>query len=90
MMMLLFSILSILSIGAIYVPLDEKHPNERIEFILRDTSSKVLIVSDESLQRAQNLEKDCIILNISNNICSASSLIEVVFSVQFSRILPSL
>jgi len=62
----MFSILSILSIGAIYVPLDEKHPNERIEFILRDTSSKVLIVSDESLQRAQNLEKDCIILNISN------------------------
>ena len=74
----LFNILSILSIGAIYVPLENKLPNERIELILDDTSSKVLIVSDETYGRAKNLSSDALILNISDileeEIGSKSSL----------------
>ena len=66
----MFSILAILSIGGVYVPLDDAHPNERISFILDDTGSKVLIVSDETYTRANDLingkNNDITILNISD------------------------
>ena len=61
----MFSILGILSIGAVYVPLDDKLPDERIRFILDDTDVSVVIVSDETYERALNLSEG-IILNISN------------------------
>ncbi|WP_295615979.1 AMP-binding protein [uncultured Methanobrevibacter sp.] len=73
-----FNILSILSVGAIYVPLDFNLPDERIEFILEDTGSKVLIVTDETYERAKNLSGKAIILNASDilkeNIGEASHL----------------
>ena len=62
----MFSTLAILSIGAIFVPLDDGHPDDRIEYILKDTQSKVIIVSDETLQRTKELENDAIIVNISD------------------------
>ena len=62
----MFNILAILSIGAIYVPLDTKLPDERIQFILEDTESKVIIVSDGTYDRAKSLDEDFILLNISD------------------------
>ncbi|WP_407432460.1 amino acid adenylation domain-containing protein, partial [Methanobrevibacter sp.] len=62
----MFSVLGILSAGAVYVPLDDAHPDERIEFILNDTESKVLIVSDETYDRAKDLLVDVTLLNISD------------------------
>ncbi|MBQ2613108.1 MAG: amino acid adenylation domain-containing protein, partial [Methanobrevibacter sp.] len=80
----LFSILGIMSAGGVYVPLDDAHPDERIEFILKDTQSKVIIVSDETYERAKNLiSEDTILLNISDifkeDIGSLSSL-PVIFN----------
>lgn len=60
----MFSVLGVLSAGAVYVPLDEKHPDDRVKFILEDTSSKVIIASDETYERAKELS-DATILNIS-------------------------
>ena len=63
----MFSVLGILSIGAVYVPLDETLPDERIEFILKDTNSKAIIVDDNTYKRAKQLTEDSIIiLNISD------------------------
>ena len=62
----MFSVLAILSIGGIYVPLDDTHPDERIQFILEDADAKFVIVSDETIDRAQDLAKDSILLNISD------------------------
>ncbi|WP_458405069.1 amino acid adenylation domain-containing protein [Methanobrevibacter sp.] len=62
------SILGIISMGAVYVPLDDAHPDDRIEFILKDTESKVVIASDETYERAEDLTDDAIILNISDII----------------------
>ena len=64
----MFSILSIMSMGAVYVPLDDAHPDERIKFILEDTKSKVLMVCDETYSRAVNLinDDDVVLLNISD------------------------
>ena len=62
----MLSILGIISLGAVYVPLDDAHPDERIQFIIGDTKSKVVIVSDETYERAETLTDDSVLLNISN------------------------
>ena len=62
----LLSILGIISMGAVYVPLDDAHPDDRIQFILEDTKSKVVIVSDETYERAKIIADDAALLNISD------------------------
>ncbi|WP_296891277.1 AMP-binding protein, partial [uncultured Methanobrevibacter sp.] len=63
----MFSVLGVLSIGAVYVPLDDNLPDNRIEFMIKDTDSKVVIVSDKTYGRANNLlNDDVVLLNISN------------------------
>ncbi len=62
----IFCVLGIMSIGGIYVPLDDKLPDERIEFMMKDAQSRVLIVNDETYERALGLENEFIILNISD------------------------
>ncbi|WP_295616213.1 D-alanine--poly(phosphoribitol) ligase subunit DltA [uncultured Methanobrevibacter sp.] len=58
--------LGILSVGAIYVPLDDIHPDERLKFILNDIDSRVLIVTDDTYERAKALSDDLILINVSN------------------------
>ena len=63
----MFCILGILSCGSVYVPLDDEYPNERITFMLKDTRSKVIIVIDETYERAKELAgEEITLLNISN------------------------
>ena len=63
----MFSTLAILSVGAAYVPLDDALPDERLEFILKDTGVNVLIVSDSTYARSCDLiNGDVILLNISD------------------------
>ena len=62
----MFATLGIMSMGGIYVPLDDNLPDERIKFILNDTQSKVVIVSDETYERANNLSYDVTLLNITD------------------------
>ena len=57
--------LAIMSTGAVCVPLDDAHPDDRIAFMIKDTSSKLIIVSDETIKRAKALSEDSILLNIS-------------------------
>src|ERR1700743_2046703 len=42
---MIVSILAILKSGAAYVPLDPEYPKDRIEFMLDDSSAKVLLTS---------------------------------------------
>ncbi|WP_461463979.1 AMP-binding protein, partial [Methanobrevibacter sp.] len=62
----MFSVLGILSCGAVYVPLDDKLPDERFKFMLEDSVCRVVIVSDETYERAVALAADSIIFNISD------------------------
>ena len=64
----MFCILSILSMGGVYVPIDDSLPDERISFMLEDTNCKVIIVSDETKNSVSNLNNRCAILNISEII----------------------
>ena len=56
----MFCVLGILSYGGVYVPLDDKLPDERIRFILEDTDCGVVIVSDETYNRANDLTDDAV------------------------------
>lgn len=63
----MFSALGILSIGGVYVPLDDNLPDEHIRFILKDTDASVVIVSDETCNRVRNLgDENVSLLNISD------------------------
>ena len=63
----MFSVLGILSTGAVYVPLDTAHPDERIGFMIEDTGSNVVLVSDETCTRAKGIVDDSVVLlNISD------------------------
>ena len=55
----LLASLGVLSIGAAYVPIDTNYPDERIVLMLKDTESKVVIVTGESEDRIREI--------ISNN-----------------------
>ena len=44
---LIVGILGILKAGGAYVPLDPEYPEERLQFMLEDTSTPVLITSAE-------------------------------------------
>ena len=48
--------------------MDDAHPDERIEFILNDSQTKVIIVSDETYERAERLSGGVRLLNISSLI----------------------
>lgn len=47
--MQMVSMLGIMKLGAVYVPIDPKYPQERIEYILEDCRSRV-IVTDHSME----------------------------------------
>ena len=64
----MFCVLGILSCGGVFVPLDDKLPDDRVSFILDDADCRVVIVSDETYERVQNLNINSYILNISNII----------------------
>ena len=61
----MFCVLGILSCGGVYVPLEDKLPDERIKFMLEDTDARVVIVSDETYNRVNGLTNRNI-LNISD------------------------
>jgi len=44
---MIISILAILKSGAAYVPLDPEYPKDRIEFMMEDSSAKILLTSEK-------------------------------------------
>jgi amino acid adenylation domain-containing protein len=46
---------AILKVGAIYVPLDAKNPDERVRYILRDSGARYVITTSASIPRLSGL-----------------------------------
>lgn len=65
----IIAILSVLKLGAVYVPIDIDYPNERVEYILKDTQANLLI---------KNLHdnKDNLLAYLVDNICDINAVIE--------------
>lgn len=62
---LLISIMAVLKAGGCYLPMDTDLPAERIEYLLTNSHSKLLIVSDESAASLQHIHSSATkIINI--------------------------
>lgn len=65
---LVICLFAVLKAGAAYVPLDPDYPDERIQFILKDTKAKLILISGEQEQRfldlTQKLEIESTLLNV--------------------------
>ena len=44
----IITILALFKIGAVYVPIDNEYPSERIDYIIKNAAIKVLIIDDET------------------------------------------
>ena len=69
---MLITLLGILKSGAAYVPLDPLYPQKRIEFMLQDSSAKVLIVSKKYKGRFQSSAKEFLVEDIWPKLSSYS------------------
>ncbi|MDD9337855.1 MAG: amino acid adenylation domain-containing protein [Rickettsiaceae bacterium] len=52
---MLIAILGVLKAGGAYVPMDSSYPDERISYILEDTSSKLVLTNEVHKQRLDSL-----------------------------------
>ncbi|WP_375331669.1 non-ribosomal peptide synthase/polyketide synthase [Candidatus Tisiphia endosymbiont of Temnostethus pusillus] len=52
---MLIAILGVLKAGGAYVPMDSSYPDERISYILEDTSSKLVLTNKEHKKRLDSL-----------------------------------
>ena len=60
----------VLKTNKFYVPLDPLFPNQRIKYMMEDSSARVLITDNQNLALAQELaeDKNIIIINIEQDI----------------------
>lgn len=68
---MLISILGILKAGAAYVPIDINYPNERINYILKDTKASLLLTNESYKVKLlniidKNINKNLMILEVNN------------------------
>jgi len=61
------AMLGVLKSGAAYIPLDPEIPADRVNFIMEDANAKLLITSDEILQRVGSQLKSFPIFNIDRS-----------------------
>jgi len=52
---ILIAILAVLKTGGAYVPMDPNYPDERVQYILKDTNTKIVLTNEIHRQRLENL-----------------------------------
>lgn len=57
----LVAILAVLKAGGAYIPIDPNYPNDRIEYMLKDSNAEILLTDEKQLQRIKTNKK---IINI--------------------------
>ncbi|MCQ2088403.1 MAG: condensation domain-containing protein, partial [Bacilli bacterium] len=61
----LLTALSVLNHGSAYVPIDDTYPDERIKFMLKDSNAKIVLVTNETINRVKKLT-NIPTINVSN------------------------
>ncbi|CAF4039914.1 unnamed protein product [Rotaria sp. Silwood2] len=66
--LMIISILGVWKSGAAYVPIDPSYPDERIQFILQDTKTKIVITNEKYMTRLHSYDLikipiDCALVN---------------------------
>lgn len=72
---MLIAVLAVLKAGAAYVPIDPAYPSSRINYILKDSESKLILSdSDLSSEITNLLPENVTCLNIEKNSCEGKTL----------------
>lgn len=82
---LLVAMLAIYKLGAVYVPLNPKYPDDRIQFILEDCMASVILVNNHD-RIPSHLKEKAIILNDQYDLIQDISPIEVSAKITADRI----
>jgi amino acid adenylation domain-containing protein/non-ribosomal peptide synthase protein (TIGR01720 family) len=61
---IIVAMLAVLKAGGAYVPIDPAYPEERVQFILRDSKPKALLTQTSCLHRAN--DEACIVFDLQN------------------------
>ena len=67
-------LLAIMKAGAVYIPLDPDFPKERIEFMLEDSNTKLLITSERYRSHFKSKAREIIIDDVWNTLSSYAEL----------------
>jgi len=76
--LLISGILGVLKSGAAYTPIDPAYPAERINYIVKDSKLKFLIVDPDFKNQETALNIDCLVLDDSGSTLTAFSVEEIV------------
>ncbi|MEL7408557.1 MAG: amino acid adenylation domain-containing protein, partial [Cyanobacteria bacterium J06558_2] len=66
------ALLAILKAGGCYVPLDPNYPQERINFILQDTNTSILLIETKYAEQLDN--SNLTLINLDSPVASPASL----------------
>ena len=67
------AMLGVLKAGGAYIPLDAEIPADRVNFIMQDSGAKILITSDEILERIGSQHDNHLIFNIDSQLSELSN-----------------
>ncbi|MCU0289012.1 MAG: condensation domain-containing protein [Acidobacteria bacterium] len=81
---MIIGIMGILKSGGAYLPIDPEYPQERIDYMLKDSNTKILITNDE---QEKKINCQCSIVNcqLSINGCPRRGLQHSAFITQHSN-----
>ncbi|MCR1976067.1 amino acid adenylation domain-containing protein [Clostridium sporogenes] len=68
------TILGVVKAGATYMPIDEEYPKQRIEYMLKDSESKILLGKQNMLDELALEETNVEVINIENEKIQNSSV----------------
>jgi len=67
------AMLAVLKAGGSYIPLDAEIPADRVNFIMQDSNAKILITSDEILEKIGDKLDNHLIFNVDHQLSNFSS-----------------
>lgn len=73
---MIVGILAILKVGAAFLPIDVYYPKERIDYILRDANSKLLITNNDFIHKANSVVK-ALSIELSNVLYNTNSVEQI-------------
>ncbi|MSO13387.1 N-(5-amino-5-carboxypentanoyl)-L-cysteinyl-D-valine synthase [Rickettsiales endosymbiont of Trichoplax sp. H2] len=80
---MIVSILAVLKIGGAYVPMDPEYPNKRINYILKDTKAKVILINEKYEIRLQEMLNNKVVSKSINKYDNAVS----IFSIESNELI---